>query len=81
MANPKLLLLDEGSLGLAPVVVDEVFGFLERMSRDGTSLLVVDQFAARALAMASSAYVVRKGSIVYAGAAEELLDERLGDGL
>ena len=75
--DPSLILVDEASLGLAPVVVDEVFGFLERMSRDGTSLLIVDQFAARALAMASSAYVLRKGSVVFAGAADDLLESDL----
>jgi branched-chain amino acid transport system ATP-binding protein len=72
--DSRLILVDEASLGLAPIVVDEIFGFLERIRAEGTSLLIVDQFVTRALTMASTAYVLRKGSVVYSGAAEQLAD-------
>ena len=72
--DSTLILVDEASLGLAPLVVDAIFGFLERVSAGGTSLLIVDQFVTRALAMASTAYVLRKGAIVYSGPAGGLVD-------
>jgi branched-chain amino acid transport system ATP-binding protein len=81
--GPRLILADEASLGLAPLVVDQVFAFLEKLAREGTALLIVDQFAARALAMASTAYVLRRGSVTYSGPAKqlgqaELLSQYLG---
>jgi branched-chain amino acid transport system ATP-binding protein len=72
--DSRVILVDEASLGLAPLVVDAIFGFLERVSGDGTSLLIVDQFVTRALAMASTAYVLRQGSVVYSGPADQLAD-------
>ncbi len=72
--SPKLVLVDEASLGLAPLVVDEIFDFLGQLPARGTSLLVVDQFVTRALQLASTAYVLRQGEIVYSGSARELLD-------
>ncbi|MEU4248829.1 ABC transporter ATP-binding protein [Amycolatopsis sp. NPDC026612] len=75
--NPDLVLVDEASLGLAPIVVDEIFGFLRQRAADGTALLIVDQFARRALAMAGYAYVLRRGRIVHGGPAAELLDSDL----
>jgi branched-chain amino acid transport system ATP-binding protein len=72
--DSSVILVDEASLGLAPLVVDAIFGFLERVSGDGTSLLIVDQFVTRALAMASTAYVLRQGSVVYSGPADRLAD-------
>ncbi|MFI5953208.1 ABC transporter ATP-binding protein [Cryptosporangium sp. NPDC051539] len=71
--NPRLVLVDEASLGLAPIVVDEIFAFLARLTDEGGALLLVDQFATRALGMASGAYVLRRGEIVYRGTAKELL--------
>jgi branched-chain amino acid transport system ATP-binding protein len=70
--NPRLILVDEASLGLAPLVVDQIFGFMERISREGSTLLIVDQFATRALAMAEIAYVLSHGVITYSGPAKEL---------
>jgi branched-chain amino acid transport system ATP-binding protein len=83
--KPRLVLVDEASLGLAPVVVDDIFAFLESLTKEGASLLIVDQFVARALELASMAYVLNRGSIAYAGTAAQLRDgdmfERyLGDG-
>jgi branched-chain amino acid transport system ATP-binding protein len=63
----SLILVDEASLGLAPLVVDEIFAFLSMATNDGRALLLVDQFASRALALASTAYVLRQGRIVYGG--------------
>jgi len=72
--NPKLVLVDEASLGLAPLIVDEIFAFLGQLPARGSSLLVVDQFVTRALQLATSAYVLRQGEVVYSGPAGELLD-------
>ena len=72
--NPKLVLVDEASLGLAPLVVDEIFEFLGQLPSRGASLLVVDQFVTRALQLATTAYVLRQGEVVYSGSAAELLD-------
>jgi branched-chain amino acid transport system ATP-binding protein len=71
--NQKLILVDEASLGLAPIVVDEIFGFLERIvTEQGASLLIVDQFVYRALEMASTAYVLNRGEITVSGTAADL---------
>ena len=75
--EPKLILVDEASLGLAPLIVDQIFAFMERVTREGSALLIVDQFASRALAMADRAYVLSRGSITYAGAPDGLGDEEL----
>jgi branched-chain amino acid transport system ATP-binding protein len=72
--NARLILVDEASLGLAPVIVDNVFAFLQRVTSEGAALLIVDQFVTRALEMATTAYVLRQGEITYVGAAGELLD-------
>ncbi|HUF99472.1 MAG TPA: ABC transporter ATP-binding protein [Ilumatobacter sp.] len=70
--SPRLVLVDEASLGLAPIIVDEIFGFLSTITSEGSSLLIVDQFVARALAMATKAYVLTRGEIVFSGSPEEL---------
>jgi branched-chain amino acid transport system ATP-binding protein len=71
--NPSLVLIDEASLGLAPIVVDEIFAFLEQRTAEGAALLIVDQFVTRALEMASTAYVLHRGTIAFDGSADELL--------
>ena len=71
--SPRLVLVDEASLGLAPLVVDAIFDFMQRLTSEGSSLLIVDQFATRALQMAETAYVLRRGQSVYEGAASDLL--------
>jgi ABC-type branched-subunit amino acid transport system ATPase component len=73
LARPRLLLLDEPSLGLAPRLVREVFATLERLREDGLTLLVVDQMAEAALAVADRGYVLERGRIVLTGPADELL--------
>jgi branched-chain amino acid transport system ATP-binding protein len=75
--TPRLMLVDEASLGLAPLVVDEIFEFIERIAADGAALLMVDQFVTRALEMSSVAYVMRRGQITYSGSSRDLLDSEL----
>lgn len=70
--NPKLILVDEASLGLAPVIVDAIFAFLRERRDSGAALLVVDQFVTRALDLATHAYVLNRGTIVYDGSAADL---------
>jgi branched-chain amino acid transport system ATP-binding protein len=72
VARPRLLLLDEPSLGLAPLVVREIFAALGRMNEDGTTILVVEQNAVLALRHASRAYLLETGRVVLDGPAEEL---------
>ena len=77
LAQPRLVLVDEASLGLAPVIVDQIFAFLERISREGVSLLIVEQYANRALAIASAVYLLSQGRIVYSGPAGELDEDQI----
>jgi branched-chain amino acid transport system ATP-binding protein len=73
VTNPDLILVDEASLGLAPVIVDEIFEFLQRVTDHGAALLIVDQYVVRALDIATHAYLLRRGEIVYSGEPAELL--------
>jgi len=73
LAKPRLLLLDEPSLGLAPQLVDEVFAAIEEIHRDGTTILLVEQNALRALAIADRAYVIETGQILLSGSGDDLL--------
>jgi branched-chain amino acid transport system ATP-binding protein len=78
MADPQLLLLDEPTLGLAPLVTDIMFEALERLRREGLTLLLVEQRADAALALADYAYVMATGEVVAEGPAEQLrADERV----
>jgi branched-chain amino acid transport system ATP-binding protein len=72
MARPRLLLLDEPSLGLAPLVVREIFAVLRRMNEDGTTVVVVEQNASLALGAAKHAYVLETGRVVLGGEAADL---------
>lgn len=72
VAGVSLILVDEASLGLAPRVVEDIFTFLGLATREGRALLLVDQFATRALDLASTAYVLRQGRIVHSGPSREL---------
>lgn len=73
MSRPKLLMLDEPSLGLAPVVVAEVYKIIEEIRKDGTSILLVEQNATKALNIADRAYILVTGEITLSGAGSELL--------
>jgi branched-chain amino acid transport system ATP-binding protein len=72
MARPRLLLMDEPSLGLAPVVVDEVFDVIERVRAGGVSVILVEQNVSRALEVSSRAYLLSEGRIVLGGPAGEM---------
>lgn len=74
MMNPQLLILDEPSLGLAPIVVDEVFRILNRLKETGTSMLIIEQNLVKALQIADRGYVLETGKIMLAGESHELLN-------
>jgi branched-chain amino acid transport system ATP-binding protein len=76
MARPKLLMLDEPSLGLAPVMVKAIFDNLERINREGTTLLLVEQNVLRSLQLSHRGYVLENGRIVLDGARADLLASR-----
>ena len=73
MARPRLLLLDEPSLGLAPVVIASIFDMIASLARDGVTVLLVEQNAAEALRLAHRAYVLETGRVVLEGKASDLL--------
>jgi len=73
MARPKLLMLDEPSLGLAPLLVNEIFRTIEDFKREGRTILLVEQNARKALRCADRAYVLETGNIVLTGAGAALL--------
>jgi branched-chain amino acid transport system ATP-binding protein len=72
MARPKLLLLDEPSLGLAPLIVRFIFEFIRKLRDEGQTILVVEQNARQALAVSSYAYVIESGRVVLHGNSEQL---------
>jgi branched-chain amino acid transport system ATP-binding protein len=78
MAQPKVMLLDEPSMGLAPVIVQEVFRTIRRLKQEGMTMLLVEQFAKQALGVADYAYVMERGRIAIEGKPDELRrDERM----
>lgn len=77
VAKPRLLMLDEPSLGLAPTLVEQVFGVIEEIRALGTTILLVEQNASMALAVANRAYVLELGNIVLEGSAEALANSEL----
>ena len=70
--RPKVVLLDEVSMGLAPLIVDEIFDFLRRIAAEGASLLIVEQYVTRALGIADYVYLLNKGAVAFAGDPGEL---------
>jgi len=75
MSNPRLLLLDEPSLGLAPLVVRDMFELFRRINQEGVTILLVEQNARQALAIAEKAYILETGRIVRSGGGRELLQD------
>jgi branched-chain amino acid transport system ATP-binding protein len=75
IAQPRVMLLDEVSMGLAPKIVDEIFEFLHRLTTEGASLLLVEQYVTRALALADYVYIMNRGQIAYRGEPSELAEE------
>ncbi len=74
MAHPTLLLLDEPSMGLSPILVEQIFDIIQDINEQGTSILLVEQNAQMALAIADRAYVLETGKIVMQGSGDELLE-------
>jgi branched-chain amino acid transport system ATP-binding protein len=75
LARPKLIMLDEPSLGLAPNLVTEIFEIVQKINSEGVTVLLVEQNAQRALGMAARAYVLETGAIVLSGTGADLLDD------
>ena len=74
MSNPKLLMLDEPSLGLAPIIVEEVFNMIEKVRKAGTTVLLIEQNASIALQISDYAYAIELGRISLSGTGQELLN-------
>lgn len=75
MSNPKLLLLDEPSMGLAPILVDEIFSIIQEINKTGTTILLVEQNAYKALSIADRAYILETGTINKSGKASDLIND------
>ena len=73
MSKPKLIVMDEPSMGLSPIFVNEIFDIIRKVSAEGTTVLLVEQNAKKALSIADRAYVLETGQIVLSGKAEDLL--------
>ena len=74
MSKPKLLLLDEPSMGLAPIFIQEIFNIIQQIQAQGTTVLLIEQNATMALSIASRGYVLETGKIVLSGTGQELLE-------
>lgn len=75
MSKPRIVLMDEPSMGLSPIYVDEIFNIIEEISKAGTTVLLVEQNAKKALAIADRAYVLETGNIVLSGDADALMND------
>jgi branched-chain amino acid transport system ATP-binding protein len=75
MSRPQVLLLDEPSMGLSPIMVDKIFEVVENISKQGVTILLVEQNAKRALGLADRGYVMDSGQVTMTGPAEELLHD------
>ena len=73
MSHPKLMMLDEPSMGLAPILVDQIFAIIQELHKSGTTILLVEQNAQAALSVANRGYVLENGRIVTTGTGDELL--------
>ena len=75
MSHPKLIVMDEPSMGLSPIYVNEIFDIIQEINKSGTTVLLVEQNAKKALSIADRAYVLETGDIVLSGDAEELMND------
>lgn len=75
MSHPKLVVMDEPSMGLSPIYVNEIFDIIQKINADGTTVLLVEQNAKKALSIANRAYVLETGKIVLSGDAKELMND------
>lgn len=74
MSKPKIILMDEPSMGLSPIFVEEIFNIIKEISASGTTVLLVEQNAKKALSIANRAYVLETGNIVLSGDAHEMMN-------
>ncbi|WP_086348224.1 ABC transporter ATP-binding protein [Candidatus Enterococcus clewellii] len=75
MSKPKLLLLDEPSMGLAPIFIQEIFNIIQEINKQGTTILLIEQNAKMALSIADRGYVLETGNIVLSGSGKDLIDD------
>jgi len=75
MAQPKLLLLDEPSMGLAPILVDEIFEIIQKINKEGTTILLVEQNAFKAMSIANRVYILETGTIASSGKSEDMIND------
>ena len=75
MSHPKIILMDEPSMGLSPIFVNEIFDIIQEVSKSGTTVLLVEQNAKKALSIADRAYVLETGTIALSGNASDLLND------
>jgi branched-chain amino acid transport system ATP-binding protein len=75
MSQPRIILMDEPSMGLSPIYVEEIFNIIQEISKAGTTVLLVEQNAKKALAIADRAYVLETGNIVLSGDAKTLMND------
>ena len=75
MSHPKIIVMDEPSMGLSPILVNEIFDIIQEVSAGGTTVLLVEQNAKKALSIADRAYVLETGKIVLEGNAKELMND------
>ncbi len=75
MSTPKMLLLDEPSMGLAPLIIEDIFDILRKINDDGTTILLVEQNARLALAFAERGYVLLAGEVIKSGGREAMMEE------
>ena len=74
MSHPKIIVMDEPSMGLSPILVNEIFDIIKEVSASGTTVLLVEQNAKKALSISNKAYVLETGNIVLSGDAKELMN-------
>jgi len=77
VTNPSVVMLDEVSMGLAPLIIDQIFEALERLARTGVALLLVEQYVSRALGMADRLYVLTRGQVSWQGRPSEITEEEI----
>ena len=75
MSKPELLLLDEPSMGLAPILVDEIFDIVQKINKDGTTILLVEQNAFKAMSIANRVYILETGEVASSGNSEEMIHD------
>ena len=75
MAKPDLLLLDEPSMGLAPILVDEIFDIIQKINKEGTTILLVEQNAFKAMSIANRVYILETGNVILSGNSADVIND------